>query len=48
MSRATVEADLRETLGIIPEFFAEVPDFLIESEWASFKALELSETAIPN
>ena len=25
-----------------------VPDFLIESEWASFKAIELAETAIPN
>jgi AhpD family alkylhydroperoxidase len=48
MSRGTVEADIRETLGLVPEFMAEVPDMLIESEWASFKALELSETAIPN
>jgi AhpD family alkylhydroperoxidase len=48
MSRVEVEADIRETLGLVPEFFADVPDFLIESEWASFKALELSETAIPN
>jgi len=48
MSRLEVEADIRETLGLVPEFFADVPDFLIESEWASFKALELSETAIPN
>jgi AhpD family alkylhydroperoxidase len=48
MSRAEVETDIRETLGLVPEFFAEVPDFLIESEWASFKALQLSETAIPN
>ena len=42
MSRPEVEADIRETLGLVPEFFADVPDFLIESEWASFKALELS------
>lgn len=48
MSRAKVEADIRETLGLVPEFFAEVPDPLIETEWASFKALMLSETTIPN
>jgi AhpD family alkylhydroperoxidase len=48
MSRATAEADIRETLGLVPEFFAEVPDYLIETEWTSFKALMLSETAIPN
>ena len=34
--------------GARPGFFASVPDYLIESEWASFKALQLSETAIPN
>lgn len=48
MSRLTVEADIRETLGLVPEFFAEVPDALVETEWASFKSLMLSETAIPN
>jgi len=48
MSRADVEADIRETLGLVPEFLAEVPDRLIETEWASFKSLMLSETAIPN
>jgi AhpD family alkylhydroperoxidase len=48
MSRTTVEADIRETLGLVPEFIAEVPDALIETEWASFKSLMLSETAIPN
>jgi AhpD family alkylhydroperoxidase len=48
MSRTSTEADIRETFGIVPEFFAEVPDSLIDTEWASFKALVLSETAIPN
>jgi AhpD family alkylhydroperoxidase len=48
MSRAKVEADIRETLGLVPEFIAEVPDTLIETEWASFKTLMLSETVIPN
>ena len=48
MSRADVEADIRDTLGLVPSFWSEVPDTLIESEWASFKAVELAETAIPN
>jgi len=48
MTVAEVHADIRETLGVVPEFFAEVPDSLIETEWGSFKALVLSETAIPN
>ena len=49
MSRAAVESDMRETLGIVPSFFEEFPDFMIESEWQSFKSLELSDqTAIPN
>ena len=46
--RSTVEADMQETLGLVPSFFRTVPDYLIASEWASFKALTLSETAIPN
>ena len=48
MSVAEVHADIRETLGLVPEFFEEVPDYLIETEWASFKNLVLAETAIPN
>jgi AhpD family alkylhydroperoxidase len=48
MSRVDVEADIRENLGLVPEFFAEIPDSLIETEWASFKNLVLAETAVPN
>jgi AhpD family alkylhydroperoxidase len=49
MSRAQVESDIRETLGLVPSFFEEFPDYMIESEWQSFKSLELSDqTAIPN
>ena len=48
MTTSEVHADIRETLGIVPEFFAEVPDYLIETEWASFKNLVFAETAIPN
>ena len=48
MSRDAVEADIRETLGLVPSFFDAVPDSLIESEWTSMKTLELAETTIPN
>ena len=47
--RNEVEQEITETLGLVPEFFAQVPDYLLPSEWASFKSLQLSdETAIPN
>jgi len=49
MNRTEVDRDIEETLGLVPHFFKDVPDYLIETEWKSFKALELSdETAIPN
>jgi AhpD family alkylhydroperoxidase len=48
MTRSEVDHDIEETLGLVPSFFKEVPDYLIESEWQSFKLLELGETAIPN
>jgi AhpD family alkylhydroperoxidase len=47
-TRTEVEADIQQTLGLVPSMFAAVPDYLIASEWESFKALTLSETAIPN
>jgi AhpD family alkylhydroperoxidase len=47
--RREVEGDITETLGLVPEFFRRVPDYLLPTEWASFKSLELSDsTAIPN
>ncbi|MFL5826210.1 MAG: carboxymuconolactone decarboxylase family protein [Thermoleophilaceae bacterium] len=48
MTRADVDRDIEETLGLVPTFFKTIPDYLIESEWHSFKSLELAETAIPN
>lgn len=48
MTRAETEKDVRETLGLIPTFLQQVPDYLFASEWQSFKALQLSvTTAIP-
>src|ERR671937_3055078 len=47
--RHDVDHEIEETLGLIPEFFQRVPDYLLPTEWASFKNLQLSdETAIPN
>lgn len=47
--RHDVDRDIEQTLGLVPEFFKRVPDYLLPSEWASFKSLELSDqTAIPN
>jgi AhpD family alkylhydroperoxidase len=49
MTRAEVDHDIEQTLGLVPTFFKEVPDYLIDTEWDSFKKLVLSdETAIPN
>src|SRR3954447_17857505 len=48
MTRAEVDRDIEATLGLVPQFMQDVPDYLIESEWASFKTLQLGETAIPN
>lgn len=48
-TRADVERDVEETLGLIPEFIQTLPDYLLPSEWASFKSLQLSDqTALPN
>ena len=47
--RQAVNRDIEETLGLVPEFFQSVPDYLLPTEWASFKSLQLSDqTAIPN
>src|SRR5436309_3665517 len=48
MTRAEVDRDIEATFGLVPQFLKDVPDYLIESEWSSFKNLQLSDqTAIP-
>jgi AhpD family alkylhydroperoxidase len=48
-NRQDVDREISETLGLVPEFFERVPDYLLPTEWASFKNLQLSDqTAIPN
>src|SRR2546425_5671669 len=47
--RRDTDRDMEETFGLVPEFFKRVPDYLIPTEWASFKSLVLSDqTALPN
>ena len=48
MTRTDVESEIREHLGIVPSFFEDVPDELIEAEWTTFRDFELGDTAIPN
>src|SRR6187397_3055070 len=49
MTRAEIDRDIEATFGLVPQFMQDVPDYLIESEWTSFKNLQLSDqTAIPN
>ncbi len=47
-SRAQVEEEMRENLGIVPSFFDRIPDEYLDFEWEIFKRLELGETLIPN
>src|SRR5246127_4483020 len=47
--RREADRDIEEVFGLVPEFFQRVPDYLLPTEWASFKSLVLSDqTAIPN
>ena len=46
---AETRADIEQTFGLVPEMFDRVPDYLLPTEWASFKSLVLSDaTALPN
>ncbi len=46
--RHATDRDIEETFGLVPEFLRRVPDYLLPTEWASMKSLQLSdETAIP-
>ena len=47
-SRNEVEAEIKETLGLVPGFFDRIPDEYLDVEWEVFKRLQLGETLIPN
>src|ERR1700741_4009760 len=47
--RREVDRDIEEVFGRVPEFFQRVPDYLLPTEWGSFKSLMLSDqTVIPS
>jgi AhpD family alkylhydroperoxidase len=49
MTRAEVNRDVEQTLGLVPMWFRDLPDSIAESEWTTFKNLQLSDqTSIPN
>lgn len=39
---------MTDMLGLVPLFFKEIPDTLLELEWTQFKKLQLDEGPIPN
>ncbi|MFD3483348.1 carboxymuconolactone decarboxylase family protein [Streptomyces sp. NPDC058665] len=47
-SRSEVESEIKETLGLVPHFLAQIPEDLLDAEWEIFKKIELGETLIPN
>ncbi|HEY5832679.1 carboxymuconolactone decarboxylase family protein [Streptomyces sp.] len=47
-NRAEIEADIKQTLGLVPHFFQRIPTDLLAAEWEIFKKIELGETLIPN
>jgi len=48
MTRTEVDKDVQETLGLVPQFLKDIPDYLVSSDWQIMKNLQLSEqTAIP-
>ena len=46
--RTTVEAEIKETFGLVPSFFSRIPDSLLDLEWELMKRIELGDTLIPN
>jgi AhpD family alkylhydroperoxidase len=48
VNRGEIEADIKQTLGLVPHFMQSMPTELLAPEWEIFKKLELGETLIPN
>ncbi|MFA9445336.1 carboxymuconolactone decarboxylase family protein [Egicoccus sp. AB-alg6-2] len=43
-----VEAEIKDTLGLVPSFFSTLPEDTLDHEWQLFRRMELGETVIPN
>jgi AhpD family alkylhydroperoxidase len=48
VNRGEIEADIKQTLGLVPHFFQRIPTELLGPEWEIFKKIELGDTLIPN
>jgi AhpD family alkylhydroperoxidase len=46
MSRQDTENEIRETLGQVPSFFAEMPDDTLAREWEEWKHFQMDDTAL--
>jgi AhpD family alkylhydroperoxidase len=46
--RHEVEQEIKETLGLVPGFFSQIPDAYLPAEWDLFSQLTFGETLIPN
>lgn len=46
--RNEVENEIKETMGLVPSFFDQIPDRYLDAEWTLFRDLEFGETEIPN
>jgi hypothetical protein len=38
-----VEQEIRETLGLVPGFFARIPDEILDHEWTRFQRYEFED-----
>lgn len=48
MNRQETESEIRAYFGRVPTFFQDLPDYLLSSDWESYRNLELEQnTAIP-
>jgi AhpD family alkylhydroperoxidase len=48
MNRNEIYRDIKETLGLVPKFFQQIPDRSLELEWQLFKTIQLEPSPIPN
>ncbi|MGM0575230.1 MAG: carboxymuconolactone decarboxylase family protein [Myxococcota bacterium] len=47
MSRDAILAEIKDTLGLVPGFFEDLPADTLEGEWGLFKRFELADSTIP-
>ncbi len=48
MNRNEVYAEIKQTLGVVPEFIQALPDKTLELEWKLLVASQMEEGPIPN